>query len=126
MLRTDLKRVPPVWILALPWLLWGMMGGFIVVPLPQMLVAQGVPGDRAAIAVAIILSPMCWSFLLAPILDVRFRRRTYALVFAVVGVSTAIATVVHHADLGDVEALMVVSFLPPACSSPPSAAGPAV
>jgi PAT family beta-lactamase induction signal transducer AmpG len=87
-----------------------MMGGFIVVPLPQMLVAQGVPGDRAAIAVAIILSPMCWSFLLAPILDVRFRRRTYALVFGVIGVSAAIATVLYHAHLGEVEALMLVGF----------------
>ena len=109
--RTDPTRVPPVWILAVPWLIWGMMGGFIVVPLPQMLVAQGVPGDRAAIAVAIILSPMCWSFLLAPILDVRFRRRTYALVFGVIGVSAAITTVLYHAVLGEVEALMLVGFL---------------
>ena len=109
--RTDLTQVPRAWILAIPWLLWGMMAGFIVVPLPQMLVAQGVPGDRAAIAVAIILTPMCWSFLLAPILDVRFRRRTYALVFGVIGVSAAIATVLHHADLGEVEALMLVGFL---------------
>jgi MFS transporter, PAT family, beta-lactamase induction signal transducer AmpG len=109
--RTDLTRVPPVWILAVPWLIWGMMGGFIVVPLPQMLVAQGVPGDRAAIAVAIILTPMCWSFLLAPILDVRFRRRTYALVFGVIGVSAAITTVLYHAALGEVEALMLVGFL---------------
>jgi PAT family beta-lactamase induction signal transducer AmpG len=88
-----------------------MMGGFIVVPLPQMLVAQGVPGDRAAVAVAIILTPMCWSFLLAPILDVRFRRRTYALVFGLIGVSAASATVLHHAALGEVEALMLVGFL---------------
>jgi len=108
---TDLTRVPPVWVLAVPWLIWGMMGGFIVVPLPQMLVAQGVPGDRAAIAVAIILSPMCWSFLLAPILDVRFRRRTYALVFGVIGVSAAVTTVLYHAVLGEVEALMLVGFL---------------
>ena len=109
--RTDPTRVPPVWILAIPWLIGGMVGGFIVVPLPQMLVAQGVPGDRAAVAVAIILSPMCWSFLLAPILDVRFRRRTYALVFGVMGVSAAIAAVLYHAVLGEVEALMLVGFL---------------
>jgi PAT family beta-lactamase induction signal transducer AmpG len=88
-----------------------MIGGFIVVPLPQMLIAQGVPGDRAAIAVAIILSPMCWSFLLAPMLDVRFRRRTYAIFFGMIGVSAAIATVLYHALTAEVEAVMLVGFL---------------
>lgn len=104
-------RVPPVWSLALPWLTWGMVGGFIVVTLPQMLVAQGIPGDRAAITVAIIFSPMFWSFLLAPILDVRFRRRTYALVFGVASVTACAVTVVYHAVLAEVETVMLIGFV---------------
>jgi len=98
-------------MLALPWLTWGMVGGFVVVTLPQMLVARGVPGDRAAIAVAIILSPVFWSFVLAPFLDVRFRRRTYALVFGVMAVIAATVTVIYHPVLAEVETVMLLGFL---------------
>lgn len=104
-------RVPPVWGLALPWLTWGMVGGFIVVTLPQMLVAQGIPGDRAAVSVAVIFSPMSWSFVLAPLLDVRFRRRTYALVFGVAAVTATAVTVVYHAALAEVVTVMLMGFL---------------
>lgn len=88
-----------------------MVGGFVVVTLPQMLVAQGIPGDRAAICVAVIFSPVFWSFVLAPILDVRFRRQTYALVFGAAGIAAIAVTVVHHASLGEVETVMLVGFL---------------
>jgi PAT family beta-lactamase induction signal transducer AmpG len=88
-----------------------MMGGFIVVTLPQMLVAQGIPGDRAAISVAIIFSPLFWSFVLAPILDVGFRRRAYALVFGVAAVTASAVTVIYHAALVEVETVMLIGFL---------------
>jgi PAT family beta-lactamase induction signal transducer AmpG len=104
-------RVPPVWILSFPWLTWGMMGGFIVVTLPQMLVAQSIPGDRAAISVAIILTPMFWGVVLSPLLDVRFRRRTYALVFGVASVIAATVTVRYHPVLLEVEIVMLIGFL---------------
>ncbi len=103
-------RVPAVWILALPWLTWGMIGGFVIVTLPQMLVAQGIPGDRAAISIGIIISPLIWNFVLAPLLDVRFRRRTYALVFAGLAVIATAVTVIQHAVLVEVEAVMLVAF----------------
>jgi PAT family beta-lactamase induction signal transducer AmpG len=104
-------RVPPVWILSFPWLTWGMMGGFIVVTLPQMLVAQSVPGDRAAISVAIIFTPMFWGVVFSPLLDVRFRRRTYALVFGVASVIAATVTVRYHPVLLEVEIVMLIGFL---------------
>lgn len=107
---TTAQRVPAIWILALPWLTWGMVGGFIIVTLPQMLVAQGIAGDRAAISVAIIISPLFWNFVLAPFLDVRFRRRTYALVLGVVAVIATAVTVIQHAVLVEVEAVMLVGF----------------
>ena len=88
-----------------------MIAGFIIVTLPQMLVAHGTPEGRAAIAVAIILSPMIWNFVLAPILDVRFRRRTYALVFGVVAAIATAFTVIHHDALIEVEAVMLAGFL---------------
>jgi PAT family beta-lactamase induction signal transducer AmpG len=105
------QRIPPLWILGLPWLTFGMVGGFVIVTLPQILAAQAVPGGRMAVAVAIILSPVFWNFVLAPFLDVRFRRRTYALVFGVLAVAATALTVVHHPSLAEVEAVMVVGFL---------------
>ena len=105
------RRVPALWILALPVLTFGMMAGFIIVTLPQMLAAQGVPGGHIAVAVAIITSPGFWIFLLAPFLDVRFRRRTYALVFGVLAISATAFTVLHHSSKGQVEAVMLIGYI---------------
>lgn len=84
-----------------------MMFGFSVVTLPQMLAAQGVPGGHIAEAVAIITSPAFWGFLLSPFLDVRFRRRTYALVFGLLAACAAGFTVLYHSNLAMVEAVML-------------------
>ncbi len=54
-------RVPPVWVLALPWLTFGMLTGFIIVTLPQLLVSDGLSNARIAVVVAIVLSPMFWN-----------------------------------------------------------------
>ncbi|NYF78165.1 MFS transporter [Granulicella arctica] len=61
---------------------FGLVGGFIVLPLPQMLAAEGVSEARIAAVSAACLSPGFWVFLLGPLLDVRFSRRWYASVFA--------------------------------------------
>ncbi len=105
------SRVPALWILAVPVMTFGMMGGFIIVTLPQMLAAQGVPGGHIAVAVAIIISPGFWIFLLAPFLDVRFRRRTYALVFGFLAIAATAFTVLHHSSQGKVEAVMLIGYI---------------
>lgn len=102
------RRIPSAWILSLPVLTFGMVFGFIAVPLPQMLAEQGVPGGRIAVTVAIVASPTFWSFLLAPFLDVRFRRRTYALIFGVLAVAATAFTVFHHALVLEVETVMLI------------------
>ena len=61
---------------------FGLVNGFIVLPLPLMLSAQGVPELRIAAISAAALSPGFWTFLLGPMLDIRFSRRWYASVFA--------------------------------------------
>jgi MFS transporter, PAT family, beta-lactamase induction signal transducer AmpG len=82
--------------------------GFMIVPLPQMLAQQGVPGGRIARTVAIITSPTFFGFLLAPILDVRLRRRTYALLFGVLAVTAIAFAVCQHAANLEVEAVMFI------------------
>jgi PAT family beta-lactamase induction signal transducer AmpG len=62
---------------------FGLVGGFIVLPLPQILGAQGLSEARIAAVSAACLSPGFWVFLLGPILDIRFSRRFYASLFAI-------------------------------------------
>jgi PAT family beta-lactamase induction signal transducer AmpG len=60
----------------------GLVGGFIVLPLPQLLAAEGIPEAKIAAVSAACLSPGFWVLLVCPVLDVRFSRRWYATFFA--------------------------------------------
>lgn len=80
--RRRQPRRAPVWLMGLSNATIGLVGGFIVLPLPQMLAAQGVPELKIAAVSAACLSPGFWVFLLGPLLDIRFSRRWYATVFA--------------------------------------------
>jgi MFS transporter, PAT family, beta-lactamase induction signal transducer AmpG len=102
------RPVPSAWILSLPILIFGMTFGFMIVSLPQMLAAQGVPGGRIARTVAIITSPAFFGFLLAPFLDVRFSRRTYALFFGVLAAAATAFAVFLHAANPEVDAVMLI------------------
>jgi PAT family beta-lactamase induction signal transducer AmpG len=89
---------------------FGLMGGFTVVTLPQMLAAQGVPGGSIAEIVAVCITPTFWAFLVSPLLDVRFRRRNWALGFALLMASASAFTVLHHRNIFLVEAVMTAGY----------------
>ncbi len=108
---TTQRKIPALWILSLPVITYGMIFGFAVVTLPQMLAADAVPGGHIAVAVAIVTSPAFWVFLVGPVLDVRFRRRTYALVFGILAACAAGFTVFDHSNLAVVEVVMVAGIL---------------
>jgi len=76
-------RRAPVWLMGLSNATFGLVGGFIVLPLPQMLAAVGLSEARIAAVSAACLSPGFWVFLLGPLLDLRFSRRFYASLFAI-------------------------------------------
>ncbi|MDA3913055.1 MFS transporter, partial [Oleiagrimonas sp.] len=105
------RSVPSTWVLSIPVATFGMVAGFIIVTLPQILAAQHVPGGQIAVAVAVITSPGFWVFLIAPILDVRFRRRNYALVFGLIAVTATAITVFYHPAKLEIEAVMVLGYL---------------
>jgi len=76
---------------------FGLVGGFIVLPLPQMLAAEGLSEARIAAVSAACLSPGFWVFLLGPLLDLYFSRRFYASVSAALsGVGLAVAVALHR------------------------------
>jgi PAT family beta-lactamase induction signal transducer AmpG len=62
----------------------GFYFGFVSTAMPILLAAHGVPLGKIAWVSAWGFSPSFWAFLLCPILDVRFTKRTYALFFAAI------------------------------------------
>jgi PAT family beta-lactamase induction signal transducer AmpG len=71
------RSVAPVWLMGLTNAGFGMYGGIIVISVPQLLNARHVPETTIAAMTAVMLSPGFWTFLVSPVLDVRFSRRWY-------------------------------------------------
>lgn len=90
---------------------FGLVGGFIVLPLPQLLAAQGVSEVRIAAISAACFSPGFWVFLLGPLLDLRFTRRFYATLFAALaGLSLAFA-ILMRTHLLVLEIALMISYM---------------
>jgi PAT family beta-lactamase induction signal transducer AmpG len=62
----------------------GFYFGFISTAMPILLSAKGVSVDEISKVSLAGFSPSFWAFVLCPILDVRFSKRAYALVFAAI------------------------------------------
>lgn len=105
------RKRAPVWVMGLTNATFGMMAGFSVVTLPQLLAADGVPGGHIAAITATIISPGFWAFLFSPMLDVRFRRRTYALVCGLLTALGVAYTILHHSSPVAVEAIMTTAYI---------------
>jgi PAT family beta-lactamase induction signal transducer AmpG len=105
------RKRAPIWVMGLTNATFGMMAGFSVVTLPQLLAADGVPGGHIAAIVATIISPGFWAFLFSPMLDVRFRRRTYALVCGLITALGVAVTILHHSNPVEVEAIMTTAYI---------------
>jgi MFS transporter, PAT family, beta-lactamase induction signal transducer AmpG len=102
------RRLPPIWILGMAGLSFGFVGGYVAFALPQALAARHVPEPAIATASAIALSPSFYAFLLSPMLDVWWSRRTYALLlWTLAAILTAASTLL----LGHLQALEIVAAL---------------
>ncbi len=82
-----MRRQLPPWAMGLAIAPLGFYFGFISTAMPILLSAKGVSVGKIAEVSAVGFSPTFWAFLLCPILDVGFSKRTYALFFA--GVAAA-------------------------------------
>ena len=77
-----MRRQLPPWAMGLAIAPMGFYFGFVSTAMPILLAAHHVPLGQIANISAWGFSPSFWAFLLCPILDVRYTKRTYALVFA--------------------------------------------
>ena len=110
-------RRAPVWLMGLSNATIGLVGGFIVLPLPQMLAAQGVPELKIAAVSAACLSPGFWVFLLGPLLDIRFSRRWYATVFAALAGICLTFAVLLRSHLVSLEIAVMIAYAASVLSS---------
>lgn len=73
-------RMAPTWLVGLSNAPFGFNNGLIFYALPQLLAARHVPEQRIAGLTGVLVLPLILTVLIAPVLDVRFSRRFYAVV----------------------------------------------
>jgi PAT family beta-lactamase induction signal transducer AmpG len=73
------RKLPPTWLLGLTTLCNGSFSGALIITIPQLLAARGVPEVQIAAITGASFIPGTFIFLLAPILDVGLSRKIYAV-----------------------------------------------
>jgi PAT family beta-lactamase induction signal transducer AmpG len=104
------RKGAPVWLMGLTNSVFGMYGGILVITIPQLLSARHVAEATLASMTAAMISPGFWTFLFSPVLDVRFSRRWYSAVTAIVAAALLSIALLNLDDLPLVEALLVAGF----------------
>jgi PAT family beta-lactamase induction signal transducer AmpG len=102
--------IAPLWLMGLTNSLFGMYGGIIVIAVPQLLSTRHVPETTIAAMTAVMMSPGFWTFLVSPVLDVRFSRRWYSAATAAMAAALLVAALLNLDDLALVEGLLVAGY----------------
>jgi MFS transporter, PAT family, beta-lactamase induction signal transducer AmpG len=105
------RKLPPIWLMGLGFLPLGASGSLTLITTPELLAANHVPEAQIAAITGISLIPGFVGFVLGPLLDWRFSRRTYAIVFSVLGGLCQFASLLSLRDLGLLTALLFASSL---------------
>lgn len=100
----------PIWLMGMTNALFGMYGGILVISIPELLNARHVPESTISAMTAAAISPGFWSFIASPMLDVRFSRRWYAMVTAVLAAGLMTVALLDLENLALVEVLVVTGF----------------
>jgi PAT family beta-lactamase induction signal transducer AmpG len=106
------RRLPPVWLMGfLGNLPLSISATILLMTVPQLLAARGVPEPQIAIVTTAGLAPGFISFLFSPLLDWRFRRRSYAIALLLVTALLQFAVLVCTRDLPLLAALLFASSM---------------
>jgi PAT family beta-lactamase induction signal transducer AmpG len=110
MSRKPVSGTAPVWLMGLTNTLFGMYGGILVISVPQLLSARHVAEATIAGMTAVTISPGFWTFIASPVLDVRFSRRWYSVVTAVIAAVLLVLALLNLEHVALVEGLLVAGF----------------
>ena len=108
---TRLRGSIPIAWMGLANLPFGMYGALVLITVPQLLAARQIPQPVIASITAAAMIPTFCGFLLAPILDVRFSRRSYALTFGALSALTGWFALLQLDSTGVLTACLVLGFL---------------
>ena len=100
----------PLWLMGMANALFGMYGGILVISVPELLNARHVSEATISAMTAVTISPGFWSIIASPMLDVRFSRRWYSAVTAVVAAVLLALGLYHLDDVALAELLLVSGF----------------
>lgn len=95
-----MRRNLPVWLLGLTNLPIGITGAVGLLIAPEVLAARHVPETVIANVTALGLAGSFSFFLVAPVLDVQFSRRTYAIIMSLAATVLTFAAVLSFASVG--------------------------
>lgn len=101
----------PVAVMGLANLTFGAYGALALMTVPQLLAAEGVAQVTIASITALALTPTFCGFLVAPILDVRFSRRAYAIGFGLIAAVMAFVAMRNLDSVGRLTPLLLIGFL---------------
>jgi MFS transporter, PAT family, beta-lactamase induction signal transducer AmpG len=104
------RSIAPVWLMGLTNAVFGMYGGIVVISVPQLLSARHIPETTIATMTAIMISPGFWTFLVSPILDVRFSRRWYSTGTAIIAAVLLVLALLNLDNLVLVEGFLVAGY----------------
>ena len=104
----------PIWLMGMCNLSYGFYNGIISFALPQMLAARHVPLQQIAMVSAATGGGMISLFVLGPILDVWFSRRSYATVLVALSALCLTTSVIFQRRVVVLETIMILGF---ACST---------
>ncbi len=103
------RKLPPAWLLGLANLPTGLTGGVALLTIPQLLAARHVPEPVIAQLTTLALAPTFGIFLLGPLVDVRFSRRTYAVIGTLLATLATGVAVLKFDSLGLLGAALFVA-----------------
>lgn len=115
------RTPPPAWLLGVMAMPYGSFNGVVAVGLPYLLRKQGIGVERIAAIAALVQSPAIWYVLWAPMVDIKFRRRTWIVALSIIsGVATAAAF--HLTGVGSLRAATGIFVVASAFNQPVSSA----
>jgi PAT family beta-lactamase induction signal transducer AmpG len=98
--EAHVRRDLPVWLLGLTNLPLGVTGAVALLIAPEVLAARHVPETTIANVTALGLAGTFSFFLVAPVLDVQFSRRAYAIAMSLAASILTFAAVMSFANVG--------------------------
>ena len=107
----ETRALPPIWLMGMSYLTFGIFGGIMLIAVPQLLAGAHVPEAKIAAITATALMPGFLAFPFGPLLDWRFSRRTYAVIFAGLQVLCLVGALMSLGNLPLLTALLFAGNL---------------